>query len=114
MNEANNDYPFNMDKPNIDEAFYSRKLDADDGCELDRSINRRKHRSHCNDAYSNAHYRRCTVSSNDDTSNKRKVISGTDVSTTSFTQTSRTSATKPNDINISIHISTLDMLGNVG
>ena len=38
-NEANNGYPFNTDKPNIDEAFYSPKSDADDGCELDRSIN---------------------------------------------------------------------------
>ena len=63
-----------MDTPNTDEAFDSCISDADGGWELDRRINRRKHGSHGNDVYSNAHYERCPVSSSDDTSDKRKVI----------------------------------------
>ena len=87
-----------MDKTNKDESFDSHKSDGDDGCELYRRINRRKHRSDSNDAYSNAHYEKCPVSLSDDTSKKRKVISETDVSTMSCTQTSRSPAAKPNTV----------------
>ena len=80
MNEATNLYPFESGNPNTDES-----------CEVDRGINRSKNRSHCNDAYSNADYERCVVSSSDDTSNKRKVVAETDVSRISLIQTRRSS-----------------------
>ena len=113
-NEATNTYHFNMDKINKDKAFDGHKSKGDDGCESDRRINQREHRSDGDDAYSNAHYERCPVSSSDDTSNKRKIISEIDVSIISFVQTSRIFAAKPNTVNLSITISTLDNLGNVG
>ena len=74
INEATNPYPFESGNPNTDEV-----------CGVDGDINRSKNRSHCNDAYSNAEYERRVVSSSDDTSNKRKEISETDISTMSFT-----------------------------
>ena len=48
----------------------------------------------------------------DDTSNKRKVVVGTGVSTMSLTPTSRSSVTKQKIINFSISICLLNNLGN--
>ena len=107
-------YPITTCNPKFDEVFDSRKSNGDDRCELDRRMNRRKHRSNGKDVYNNAHYKRCPVSSSDDTSKKRKILSETDVSTMSFTQTSRSSASKLNAVHVSISLSTLEQLGNVG
>ena len=72
MDEAINASPCNMNKPHRVDKYDSRKSYGDDGCEFDRRINRRKHRSDSNDAYSNANYDNCPVSSSDDTSKKEK------------------------------------------
>ena len=94
MSKATNRYPFENDNPNTDEAYGSCNPNTDERCEVDRGINRFKNRYHDHDTYSSADYEIFVVSSSDDTSNKRKVISETDVSTMSLNQTSRSSTTK--------------------
>ena len=75
MNEATNRYPFKNENPNTDEVYDSCKSDEDDGCEVDRRMNQCKNRSHGHDAYNNADDERWVVSSSDDTSNEKKLIS---------------------------------------
>lgn len=122
MNESTKLSPYEQGNPDTyDEKVIKKEGDASSpeyvACEVDRGITRSKNRSYCNDASINAHYERCAVSSSDDTSNKRKVVADTDVSTTSLTPTNISSVTKNKNnrkINFSIPISSLNDLDNDG
>ena len=85
--------------------------------EVDRVITRSKNRSHYNNASINAHYETCDVLLSDDTSNKRKVVSDTVVSTISLIPTNVSYVTKKDKnrtINFSVPTSSLNNLGNEG
>ena len=108
MDEWNNNHPIKNDNPNIDDAYENCKPNIDEGYELDRGINRCENRHDAHDSCNKADYKRCIVSSSDDASKKRKVISENNVSTMSSTQTSRTSATNANDLKFSIPLVSLN------